>query len=168
MFTSVNNESEVKIENTTNMLFIIFFFFIIMFLTFMFYLVSKTKEISVMRLNGYKIREVCFHVFINLFVKITVISNIIILLLMLLILNNNVGFTIRVYATNIFVFLFLLFLLSYVCAIYTRNIKTTYCIKGKKPISAIILFIGVFKVVVSVVIILLTVGLVKIKTQKYL
>jgi hypothetical protein len=126
----------------------------------MFYLVSKTKEISVMRLNGYNIREVCLHIFINLFVKITVVSNIIILLLMLLIPNNNIGFAIRVYTTNIFVFLFLLFLLSYVCAIYTRNIKTTYCIKGKKPISAIIIFIGVFKVVVSVVIILLAVSLV--------
>ncbi|WP_159441919.1 hypothetical protein [Clostridium sp. Marseille-P2415] len=165
MFTSVNNESEIKIENTTNLLFIIIFFFTIMFLTFMFYLVSKTKEISVMRLNGYNIREVCLHVFINQFVIITVISNIIILLLILLIPNNNIEFVIRVYATNIFVFLFLFFLLSYICAIYTRNIKTTYCIKGKKPISAIILFIGVFKVVVSVVIILLAVNLVEDKQQ---
>lgn len=160
MFIAINSESQLKTENTVSLTAIIVFFFLIIFFTFLFYLVSQTKSISVMKLNGFTTREICSRIFIKFFTKIFIISNIAILPLMLLIPNNNMEFVIKVFGTNLLIFILMLLLLSYMCAIYTRYIKTTYCIKGKKPIGAITLFNGIFKIAVSVVIILLAVNLI--------
>lgn len=161
MFIVKDNEIQPKAKNSAISLEeVVIFFFLILFLTFLFYLVSQTKAISVLKLNGFTKREVCSHIFISFFIKTTIISNIAVLLLMLIIPNNNVEFVIKVLSTNIFVFLLALLLLSCICIIYTRNIKITYCIKGKKPIGAIILFNGIFKMAVSVVIIILMVNLI--------
>ncbi len=165
MYTNITRSTKTEINNAMDTKMIAIFFVAIMILTFLFYLIARTKEISVMRLNGYTIKSISSKIFIQFFTKVFLASSLILIPWMFLIKDNNFGFVKKVYITNFIIYVILIVVLISLCFLYAKNIRIASSIKGKKPIGIIAILNGIFKVVVSIMILIMAVNLLTNLTQ---
>lgn len=159
MYQDVTSPNQIKVDNTIDTSILALFFITIMILTFLFHLVMRTKEISVMRLNGRSMNTICLEIFIRFFTKVFLLSNVILIPWMLLIKNNNFDFITKVYITNLIIYILLTFISASLCYLYSKHIRIVSSIKGKKPIRIISFLNGLFKVVVSILLLISAVNL---------
>ena len=152
--------SNIKPSHDQNIIIFQFFFFVVSLFTLIYYLIYHTKEISIMKLNGYKPLSICGHLFLKFYSSIFIISNLIIAICMVFIPDNNSEFFIKVITANIMTFVVLMLALTLISSIYIHSIKMTYCIKGKKPIGIITLFNAIIKLTASIAIILTATNLI--------
>lgn len=139
-----------------NTIFVFTFCMALLLLTFIFYLVSQTKAISVMKLHGYVINQIRNKIFLLLYIKCVFIVHIIMCLLALLFVHDmSIDFIVQMTLCNGIVFLISYVILDIVCAFYIKYTKVTYCIKGKKPLNVIIAFNLCFKIALSIIIIVI-------------
>lgn len=160
MYQDNTEEERINSQTDFDILIFILFFLVIMFLTFLYDLISQTKAISVMKLNGHTRNYICYQVFIKFFSINFLLSQVLIIPFLFFIKDNNFDFICRIFLTNFFVFITLLCLLTLICQVYTSRIKMTYCINGKKPIGAIAFLIILFKLIVSTIIIVCVISLI--------
>jgi len=123
----------------------------ILFFSFLHYLVSRTKTMSIMKLNGFTKNEICFRVIVRLLTTAFLTSCVLISFLMLFIRDNNLHFVARVFGTNTAVCLVLLALFSCICRSHARHAETVCCIKGKRPIALTSWLNIICKILVSVI-----------------
>lgn len=157
---SSRSHSSVVKYSSLDIFLIVILFILIIFFTFLFYIVSSTKTISIMKLNGYTLREIVQRIIVTDLSKIFLFSSFIIMVIMIFIKDNNIEFIKTVYITNLFAFILILTILSITCAIYSKTIKITHCIKGKKPINKIIFLNCIFKIFVSIIVFSIMVNLI--------
>lgn len=160
-YTNISVVNEARIDGSIDIIAISLFFLFVITFTFIFYLITQTKAISVMKLNGYSTIETYLMIFVIYFIKVFIINNIILLPVMFFIPDNNFDFVIQVFMTNTLVFLAILLILTFFSALYIKSIKTTYCIKGKKPLTAIVIINESLKILVTIIVISLSVNLLK-------
>ncbi|WP_207289832.1 DUF1430 domain-containing protein, partial [Senegalia massiliensis] len=165
MYTNVTRSNHIEVNNGIDIFVIGIYFVIIIFLAFLFYLIARTKEISVMKLNGYTIKSICLNIFIKFFTKIFLFSNLMTIPWMFFIKDNDYEFVRKIYITNFIVYIILIVLLTTLCLVYVKYIRISSSIKGKKPIGIITILNGMFKVAVSVVILISVVSLLTTLTQ---
>lgn len=165
LYTNITRSTKTELNNVIDTEIIGIFFVTIMILTFLFYLIARTKEISVMRLNGYTITSICSRIFIQFFSKVFLVSGLIIIPWMFFIKDNSFGFVKKVYITNFIIYVILIVVLTSLCFFYAKNIRIASSIKGKKPIGIVAFINGLFKVVVSIIILIIAVNLLTNLTQ---
>ncbi|TPE69211.1 DUF1430 domain-containing protein [Halalkalibacterium halodurans] len=165
MYTNITRSTKMELNNVIDTEIIGIFFVTIMIFTFLFYLIARTKEISVMKLNGYTIKSICSRIFVQFFTKVFLVSSLIIIPWMFFIEDNSYGFVNKVYITNFIIYVILIVVLTSLCFLYAKNIRIASSIKGKKPIGIVAILNGIFKVVVSIIILIIAVNLLQNLTQ---
>ncbi|MCZ0704573.1 bacteriocin-associated integral membrane protein [Natronobacillus azotifigens] len=160
MYQDNIDEERIISQEVFDILIFILFFLVIMFLTFLYDLISQTKAISVMKLNGHPRIFISYQVFIKFFSINFLVSQILIVPFLFFIKDNSFAFVYKVYLTNFLLYFSLLCVLTFISYVYTSMIKTTYCINGKKPIGVITFLNSIFKLIVSTIIIVIVVSII--------
>lgn len=148
-------EDTTNIQNTgkNNVLFIFIFCMALLLLTCIFYLVSQTKGISVMKLNGYTVKQIKNTIFSLLYIKCVLCVHIFVCIISLIIIHDiTIDFILELSIFNGIAFAISYLILDRICSIYAKYTKITYCIKGKKSLGIIITFNLCFKVIISIII----------------
>ncbi|GAA0303096.1 bacteriocin-associated integral membrane protein [Gracilibacillus halotolerans] len=160
MYTTITRSNQIEFNQALDIELISIFLISIFLLTFLFYLVTRTKELAVMKLNGYSNMAVSWKIFILFFTKIFTISSIILIPWMFFIEDIHVEFIQQVYVTNFIIFVVLFVILTGLSFLYSKNISIESAIKGNKPIGIIALINMIGKIAISIVMLVIAVSLI--------
>lgn len=152
---SIEENTNITTESSSDIFIIFSFCMLILLLTFIFYLISQTKAISIMKLNGYTNKEIKNNILNLLYIKVFIVTNSLLIIASLAIYDNSIEFLFEFIVKNLIAFMLSFLILEIVCSTYIKYIKITYCIKGKKPLNIIIVVNLIFKMVVSVIVIVI-------------
>lgn len=150
---SIEENTNIKTESNSDTLIIFSFCMLILLLTFIFYLVSQTKAISIMKLNGYTNKQIKNNILTLLYIKVFIVTNSLLIIASLAIYDNSIEFLFEFIFKNLIAFMISFLILEIICSAFIQHIKITYCIKGKKPLNIIIVVNLIFKMVVSVIVV---------------
>ncbi len=146
----------INTESANTSLLIFAFCIVLLVLTCVYYFVSQTKAISVMKLNGYSISEIKHKIFIDFYFCCSLCINVLIIIVSILAIHDiTKDFLLKVILVNGISFVLSYLIINGICTLYIKHTQINYCIKGKKPLGAIIIFDLCFKVVISIIIVII-------------
>lgn len=148
-----NGQENITIKNSNKNIFQLISFIIIL-LSLIYYLFYNSKEISVLKLNGYSTYHISYKIFIESFNIISLLSFLIILIAMFFVKDNNFEFYKKVIFDIFLNYVLLLIILFLISLIYIKKINITYSVKGQNSTLLIFIINSAIKVVISIVILI--------------
>lgn len=133
--------------------------FTLLFLSYIFYLVYKTKVISIMKMNGFEIKNIQKEILLYPFLKIFFLINFIFTLVSLFIHDTKADYIIEFLGFS-FLFLFLIILfIGIISKFYIKSVQVTHSVKGKKPISIVLYGNIGLKIILSTISLIISLSL---------
>lgn len=153
---NVEDNTTIKNESTNNILPVFAYCMTLLLITFIFYFVSQTKTISVMKMNGYTVNQIKTKIFSLLYIKCMLYTHVLMIVILLITVHDiTIEFVLKLTLNNGIAFVLSYLILAIICYIYIKHTDIIYCIKGKRPIGAIVIFNLCLKIIVCVIIVII-------------